>query len=139
MKPNASSRLARDGFPGACFLAAAIAFATLLALGTRAQAAATTYPFTPTTAGTYAWMTAGNWSGGVPVGANDVTVAFFPNTTTALTGAVTVNTDLATLTSNTCTLIGLAAANATVNTTTTTAVAIGMVGQAGPSTAQPRR
>ena len=113
MKPTAFSRLVRTGSPAACLLATAIA--TLLALVTGAQAA-TTSTFTPTTAGTYAWTTGGNWSGsGVPVSATDATVAFFPDVTTALTGAVTINTDPATLTLNTLTLNGLTAATAAAN------------------------
>ena len=120
MKPTASSRLVRSGSPAACLLATAIA--TLLALVTGAQAA-TTYTFTPTSAGTYDWTAGANWSGsGVAVSANDATVAFFPDITTALTGAVTINTDPATLTLNTLTLNGLA--NSAANTT----VAIGTAG-----------
>jgi len=93
----------------------AILIVCLLALVNGAQAAATTYTFTPTTASTYGWTTGGNWSGGVPVSATDATVAFFPDVTTALTGAVTINTDPATLTLNTLTLNGLTAATAAAN------------------------
>ena len=115
MNPTAFSCLVRAGSSVACVFASAIAIVSLLALVAGAQAAATTSTFTPTTAGTYAWTTGGNWSGGVPVSATDATVAFFPDVTTALTGAVTINTDPATLTLNTLTLNGLTAATAAAN------------------------
>ncbi|MEI6604299.1 MAG: autotransporter-associated beta strand repeat-containing protein [Verrucomicrobiota bacterium] len=127
MKPSAFTRLARTGSPAAWVLATAIA----ILLAQPSAQAANTYTFTPTSAGINDWTSTGNWAAsGVPVSANDATVAFFPDITTAVTGAVTINTDPATLTLNTLTLNGLAPANATVNTTTTTAVAIGTAGQA---------
>ena len=109
MKPSAFPRLARTGSPVACILATAIA----ILLAQPSAQAANTYTFTPTSAGTYDWTAVGNWSAsGVPVSANDATVAFFSDITTALTGAVTIHTDPATLTLNTLTLNGLAPATA---------------------------
>ena len=94
---------------------ATLVLAVLAGLPTAAFAA-TTYTFTPTTAGTYDWTVGGNWAAsGVPVSDTHAAVVLFPDITTALTGAVAVNTDPATLTLNTLTLNGLTAATAAAN------------------------
>ncbi len=78
--------------------------------------------FTPTTAGTYAWTNAANWNTGVPASSNTTVVTIFANTSTALTGAITLNADPSPFTLNSLTLNGLAVNN------TATAVNIGTLG-----------
>ena len=81
---------------------------------------ASTFTFTNTAAGTWAWTTAGNWdTNGVPISDTNVVVTLFPDTTTALGGAIAVNNDPSTLTLNALALNGrgpAAASTVTIGT-----------------------
>lgn len=91
---------------GTRILAAAVCVALVGVAASPAMA--TTYTWTNSTAGTYAWTGTGNWdANGVPVGATDAAVQFFADITTVQGGGTyTVNTDPATLNLNVLTLNG---------------------------------